>query len=173
FTTMSEALEPKTVVEILNNYLTLTSTCILNNGGTLDKFVGDATMAFWGAPLPQDDCIFKAVKTALDMVEGSVKLSEELQAKFGRTVSFGIGVHYGSAVVGNIGSPTRMDYTAIGDTVNTSARLEANAPGGTILVSRAVADALEGRVRFTTLGDSIKLKGKAEGFEILKVDGML
>ncbi|MEG0397040.1 MAG: adenylate/guanylate cyclase domain-containing protein, partial [Oscillospiraceae bacterium] len=59
------------------------------------------------------------------------------------------------------------------DTVNTSARLEANAPGGTILVSRAVADALEGRVRFTTLGDSIKLKGKAEGFEILKVDGML
>ncbi|MEG0764017.1 MAG: adenylate/guanylate cyclase domain-containing protein [Oscillospiraceae bacterium] len=172
FTTMSEALPPETVVEILNKYLTLTSTCILNNAGTLDKFVGDATMAFWGAPLPQDDCIYKAVKTALDMVEGSVKLSEELQERFGRTVSFGIGVHYGSAVVGNIGSPSRMDYTAIGDTVNTSARLEANAPGGTVLVSRVVADALQDRVCFTSLGDTIKLKGKAEGFEILKVDGL-
>ncbi len=144
FTTMSEMLESPQVVEILNQYLTLIADCILKNEGTLDKFVGDVAMAFWGAPLPQEDYIMQAVQAAADMVNGSKALSEELMAQFGRTVSFGIGVHVGEAVVGNIGSPQRMDYTAIGDTVNTSARLEANAPGGTIYISRAVADALEG-----------------------------
>lgn len=172
FTTMSEGLDPPTVVEIINRYLTLTSACIFRNGGTLDKYVGDCTMAFWGAPLPQDDCVFKAVKAGLEMVEGAKALGVELQEQFGRTVAFGVGVHFGPAVVGNIGAPARMDYTAIGDTVNTASRLESNAPGGTILVSRAVADALAGRVRFTPLGDSIRLKGKAAGFEILSVDGL-
>ena len=86
-----------------------------------------------------------AVRAAMDMVAGSQVLSEELLEQYGRTVSFGIGVHLGEAVVGNIGSPVRMDYTAIGDTVNTAARLEANAPGGAIYISRAVADALEGQ----------------------------
>lgn len=173
FTTMSEVLEPEQVVEILNRYLTLTSDCILRNGGTLDKFVGDCTMAFWGAPLPQDDCVFKAVKTGLDMVAGAKALSAELLAQYGRTVDFGVGVHIGPAVVGNIGAPNRMDYTAIGDTVNTASRLESNAPGGSILVSRAVADALAGRVSFTSLGDSVTLKGKSAGFEVLRVDGLV
>ena len=130
-------------------------------------------MAFWGAPLPQEDYVMKAVQAAADMVEGSQALSQQLMEKYGRTVSFGIGVHVGEAVVGNIGSPERMDYTAIGDTVNTSSRLEANAPAGTIYISRAVADALEGRIRVTSLGDSIKLKGKQEGFEVLTMDEIL
>lgn len=173
FTPMSELLTPPQVVEILNRYLDLTSRCIMLNGGTLDKFVGDATMAIFNAPLPQEDYIYKAVKTALDMVEGSRVLSEELEQQFGRTVQFGIGVHCGQAVVGNIGAAIRMDYTAIGDTVNTAARLESNAPGGQILISRAVADALEGRIKVTSLGDSIKLKGKSAGFEILRVDGLM
>ena len=173
FTTMSEALEPPEVVEILNRYLTLISDCILNNHGTLDKFVGDAAMAFWGAPLPQEDYVMMACRAAMDMVKGSEALSQELLAQYGRTVSFGIGVHVGEAVVGNIGSPQRMDYTAIGDTVNTSARLEANAPGGTVYISRAVADALEGRIRTESLGDTIKLKGKKDGFEILTLEEIL
>ncbi|NCC16941.1 MAG: adenylate/guanylate cyclase domain-containing protein [Clostridia bacterium] len=173
FTTMSELLTPPQVVEILNEYLTLTTKCIMNNHGTLDKFVGDCTMALWNAPLPQQDYIYNAVKTACDMVEGSKALSAQLQEQFGRTVSFGIGVNCGPAVVGNIGAEMRMDFTAIGDTVNTAARLEANAPGGQIYISRAVADALEGRIRVTSLGDSIRLKGKAEGFEILRVDGLM
>lgn len=173
FTTMSEILQPEEIVQILNRYLTLTSECIFKNTGTLDKFVGDCTMAFWGAPLPQEDSIYKAVKTAFDMLEGAQALSIELKERFGRTVSFGIGVHYGPAVVGNIGAPNRMDYTAIGDTVNTASRLEANAPGGKIYVSRTVADALEGRVRFISLGDSIQLKGKAAGFEVLSAEELL
>ena len=173
FTTMSEQLQPRQVVEILNRYLTLIADCILKNGGTLDKFVGDAAMAFWGAPLPQEDYVMRAVQAAADMVTGSQALSRELMERFGRTVSFGVGIHVGDAVVGNIGSPQRMDYTAIGDTVNTAARLEANAPGGTIYISREVADRLKGRLRVTSLGDSIKLKGKAEGFEVLVMEEIL
>lgn len=173
FTPMSELLKPTQVVEILNRYLSLISDCILKNRGTLDKFVGDAAMAFWGAPLPQEDYVMHAVQAARDMAEGSRALSKELMEAYGRTVSFGIGVHVGEAVVGNIGSLQRMDYTAIGDTVNTAARLEANAPGGTIYISRAVADALEGRIRTTSLGDTIKLKGKKEGFEVLILDEIL
>lgn len=172
FTTMSENMDPPTVVEIVNRYLTLTTECIIKNHGVLDKFVGDCTMAFWNAPIAQEDPVYLACCAAMDMVEGSKALGEELQKRFGRSVSFGIGVNWGPAVVGNIGAPKRMDYTAIGDTVNTSARLEANAPGGQILISRAVADILGDRAEVTSLGDSIKLKGKAEGFEILRLDSL-
>lgn len=173
FTPMSEILSPLEVVEILNRYLDLTSRCILKNKGTLDKFVGDATMAFFNAPIEQEDYVYQAVKTAWDMVQESRALNEELVEKYGRTVGFGIGVHCGQAVVGNIGAKIRMDYTAIGDTVNTAARLESNAPAGQILISREVADRLEGRIKVTSLGDSIKLKGKAEGFEVLKMEGLI
>ena len=107
------------------------------------------------------------------MVDGAKALGKELLAQYGRTVSFGIGIHLGEAVVGNIGSSKRMDYTAIGDTVNTAARLEANAPGETIYISRAVADALEGRIRVVSLGDTVSLKGKKEGFEVLVLEGLL
>ncbi len=172
FTTMSESLDPPTVVNILNQYLTLTTECIMRHHGTLDKFVGDCTMAFWNAPLPQEDPVYLACCAAMDMVEGSRALGQQLQERFGRTVSFGVGVHYGPAVVGNIGAPKRMDYTAIGDTVNTASRLESNAPGGTIYISRAVADALGSRAKTTSLGGSVRLKGKTEGFEVLTLDAL-
>ena len=172
FTTMSEALPATEVVEILNQYLSLTTKCVMENHGTLDKFVGDCTMAIWNAPLKQDDYVMNACKAALDMVKGSEELAKELQEKYGRTVAFGVGVHCGKAVVGNIGAQMRMDFTAIGDTVNTAARLEANAPGGCIYISRAVVDALGDRICATSLGTSIKLKGKADGFEIFTLDGI-
>ena len=173
FTSMSEKMSPDQVVEILNQYLALIADCIMRNEGTLDKFIGDAAMAFWGAPRPQEDYVMKAVRAAEDMRRGSDQLSRQLMKRFGRTVSFGIGIHVGEAVVGNIGSPQRMDYTAIGDTVNTASRLESNAPGGTIYISREVADRLKGRIRVTSLGSSVKLKGKAEGFEVLTLDGIV
>ena len=172
FTTMSEELSPTTVVEILNRYLTLTTECIRKYHGTLDKFVGDCTMAFWNAPLPQENSVELACRAALDMIAGSEKLGAELMTRYGRKISFGVGIHWGSAVVGNIGTSFRMDYTAIGDTVNTAARLEANAPGGTILISRAVADILGSRANVTSLGNTIKLKGKSEDFEILKLNSL-
>lgn len=174
FTSMSERLDdPEKVVPILNRYLTLIAQCILDHGGTLDKFVGDAAMAFWGAPMPQEDYVMNAVKAAADMVKRAEPLSQALMQEFGQSVTFGVGVHVGEAVVGNMGSPKHMDYTAIGDTVNTAARLEANAPGGTIYISRAVADCLEGRIATTSLKDQVKLKGKMEGFEVLTMDKIL
>lgn len=169
FTSMSEKLDPEQLVAVLNRYLALISECIFKNGGTLDKFIGDAAMAFWGAPLQQEDYVYKAVQAAADMAAGSEALSRELQRLHGRSVSFGIGIHVGPAVVGNIGSPQRMDYTAIGDTVNTAERLEANAKGGCIYVSRAVVDELKDRIETTPLG-KIQLKGKEEGFEVFQLE---
>ena len=169
---MSEALEPEEVVSILNRYLELTSSSIFKYGGTLDKFIGDATMAIFNAPLPMEDYIYKAVCAANDMVERSHELAKELEERFGRSVSFGVGVHCGKAVVGNIGTERRMDYTAIGDTVNTSARLEANAPADTVYISKKVVEALGDRIECESVGN-IPLKGKSEElvvFRLLKVN---
>lgn len=172
FTTMSERLEPEKVVYIINKILTMTSSCIEKNNGTLDKYVGDCTMAFWGAPLPQEDSVYLAARTALDIVKGCEEVSAQLKEETGEEFKVGVGVHYGPAVVGNIGSERRMDYTAIGDTVNTSARLEANAPGSTVYISRVVADKLGDLAKTTSLGDTVKLKGKADGFEVLILESL-
>ena len=170
FTTMSEKLPPSAIVDILNRYLRLTTECVRRHHGTLDKFIGDCTMAFWNAPLPQENPVLLACRAAMDMIEGSESLSKEIKEIYGFDITFGIGIHYGNAVVGNIGSKMRMDYTAIGDTVNTAARLEANAPGGKILISRTVADILGSSADITSLGDTITLKGKAKGFEVLMLN---
>ncbi len=170
FTAMSERLSPENVVYILNRYLTMASDCVEKNGGTLDKFVGDAMMAFWGAPIASDDFLYKAVVTAKEIVEGAVSVSKELTKEIGEELNVGVGVHFGPAVVGNMGSEKHMDYTAIGDTVNTAARLEANAPGGEIYISREVADRLEGRIKYSSLGNTVRLKGKSPDFEVLRLE---
>lgn len=172
FTPLSESLTPEQVVEILDEYLTLTSSRIFANGGTVDKFVGDATMALFNAPLDQEDYIYQAVKSATEIAAAGEALKDSLRERYGRTVSFGIGVHCGEAVVGNIGAQFRMDYTAIGDTVNTSARLESVAGPGQVLVSREVCEALEGRIEVTFVGTK-QLKGKAQPTELFQVDRVL
>lgn len=172
FTPMSESLEPEQVVEILNEYLQLTTESIFKNGGTLDKFIGDATMAVFNAPFDLDDYIYRAVCTARDIAAGSQELEEKLMKRFGKTVSFGIGVNCGRAVVGNIGCDFRMDYTAIGDTVNTAARLESNAKKGQILISEYVYEAVKDRVEVTEIGE-IPLKGKSKGVFVYQVDKVL
>lgn len=171
FTTMSEAMTPEDVVSVLNEYFEATCECIFRHHGTLDKFVGDAMMAVFNAPIDQTDYVYEAVAAAWDMISVSKELSEKLQEKFGRDIQFGVGVHCGPAVVGNIGTEKRMDYTAIGDTVNTAARLEANAPGGTVLISKRVLDRLTGRVKAESVG-CIPLKGKQEELEIFRVIGI-
>ncbi|MBR5128282.1 MAG: adenylate/guanylate cyclase domain-containing protein [Roseburia sp.] len=169
FTPMSEGLEPEQVVEILNEYLALTTQSIFKNGGTLDKFIGDATMAVFNAPFDLDDYIYRAVCTARDIAAGSEELKEKLLARYGKTVSFGIGVNCGNAVVGNIGCDFRMDYTAIGDTVNTAARLESNAKRGQILISQDVYEAVKDRVEVTEVG-VIPLKGKSNDVFVYQLD---
>lgn len=168
FTTMSESLEPEQVVEILNRYLSLTTKAIFDNSGTLDKFVGDATMAVFNAPFDLDDYIFKAVCAAYDIAAGADEIEAEMMERFGKTVGFGVGVNCGPAVVGNIGCEVRMDYTAIGDTVNTAARLEANAKRGQILISDEVYQAVKDRVEVEPIGE-IPLKGKTVGVMVYSV----
>lgn len=171
FTSMSESLKPEEVVEILNAYLSLTTNSILKNGGTLDKFVGDATMAVFNAPFDLEDYIYKAVCTAWDMKAGADGVSEKMEQRFGKSVGFGIGINCGNAVVGNIGCDFRMDYTAIGDTVNTAARLESNAKRGQILISSDVYEAVKERVEATPIGE-IPLKGKSQGVFVYQLDNV-
>ncbi|MCR4649629.1 MAG: adenylate/guanylate cyclase domain-containing protein, partial [Lachnospiraceae bacterium] len=162
FTPLSESLPPEKVVEILNRYLNLTTNSVFKNSGTLDKFIGDATMAVFNAPFDLEDYEYKAVCAAFDIVSGAKELEEVCMEMYGKKVAFGVGVNCGEAVVGNIGCDFRMDYTAIGDTVNTAARLEANAKAGQVLISKALYERLKGRIKVNEIG-TIPLKGKAEG----------
>ena len=113
FTPLSEALEPEQVVAILNQYLEVTTNAVFENGGTVDKFIGDATMALFNAPLDQEDYVFRAVKTGLDMAAAGKALGEDLLKRCGKNVSFGIGINCGEAVIGNIGTSSRMEYTCL------------------------------------------------------------
>lgn len=169
FTPMSEKATPEQVVEILNEYLTLCATSIVNNEGTLDKFIGDATMAIYNAPIQIENHALSAVKTALAMKQGSLALEKKLEERFGRSVKFGIGINTGYAVIGNIGCHFRMDYTAIGDTVNTAARLESNAKPGQILISESTYEMVKDDVDVTPLG-AIKVKGKETLINIYQVE---
>ncbi len=135
FTTLSETSSPEQIVELLNRYFTLQAAAIFKHQGTLDKYIGDAIMAFWGAPAEQPDHALLAVAAALEMSERL----EQFRAEAGELASeldIGIGVHSGKAVVGFIGSANRQDYTAIGDTVNLSSRIEGLTKGvARVLVS--------------------------------------
>ncbi|MDD6071636.1 MAG: adenylate/guanylate cyclase domain-containing protein [Clostridiales bacterium] len=172
FTTMSESMEPEQIVEILNEYLSLTTECIFKYNGTLDKYVGDTTMAVFNAPFDLDDYIFRAVCAAWDMKQGAGAIAQKMGERFGKPVTFGIGVNCGNAVVGNIGCDFRMDYTAIGDTVNTAARLENNAKPGQILISEQVYETVKDRIEATRIGE-IPLKGKNKRVCVYQLDNVI
>lgn len=171
FTTMSENLAPEEVVDILNEYFGVITDAIFKNKGTLDKFIGDAAMAVFNSPFDLDDYVYRAVSTACDIAKASETLGEKLMERFGKKVSYGIGVNCGEAIIGNIGSNFRMDYTAIGDTVNTASRLESNAKAGEILISEEVKRRLEGRIETEDVGD-IPLKGKSKKIFVYRVTNL-
>jgi len=174
FTPMTEALRdtPEKVVEILNEYLELTSSAVFNNGGSVDKFIGDATMALFNGFVPQDDYIYKAVKAAWDMVLGAEAVNKSIKDRLGIDIGFGVGVHCGEAIVGNLGPSFRKDYTAIGDTVNTAARLESSSARSQVLISEDVYRALGRRINAESIGE-VRLKGKAEPMEVYKLTEVL
>jgi adenylate cyclase len=141
FTTLSESAAPEEVVALLNRYFTRQVELIFKHGGTLDKFMGDGIMAFWGAPTAYPDHAQRAVAAALEMSAALDAFRGELGA-LGAALDIGIGLHTGSAVVGFIGSDERLDYTAIGDTVNSASRIEGRTKGvARILASKATRDA--------------------------------
>lgn len=169
FTALSERIAPEGVVDILNKYLTMTSSCVQQNNGTVDKFVGDCTMAVWGAVRPCKDAVWQACKAAMDMVGQMDKLSDEVEQAYGCKLAYGVGVHYGDAIIGNIGSEMHMDYTAIGDVVNTASRIEAIAPAGKVYVSGRVRELLGDRVTVGQQVGRITLKGKSVPVDIYEI----
>jgi adenylate cyclase len=159
FTTMAETLAPQEVVEILNRYLDSMEEHVFRHGGTLDKYTGDGMMVLFGAPLEQVDHAERAVRTALGMQHAAAAISKQC-GDIDHTFVYGIGIATGPAVVGQIGSKRRLDYTAIGDTVNLASRLESIAPPDTVLISRATYE----RVRDVVIAEAIapaRLKGKS------------
>lgn len=133
FTTLSERIEPSHLLEVLNGYHTLIVHQIKANGGTVDKFLGDGVMALYNTPLPQPDHALRAVRTALGVHMALKAHHEQLEAQFRLGVNFGI--HTGTAIVGNVGAPDLMDFTAIGDTVNLASRLQGLSSASQITVS--------------------------------------
>lgn len=138
FTPLTERLPPEAVVAILNELFTILTQIVFKHEGTVDKFIGDCVMAFWNAPGDQADHVRRALEAAEDMQTWLESGNERWKARYGVTIELAIGVHTGEAIVGNIGSEKRMEYTAIGNVVNLAARLEAVARPSQILVTDAV-----------------------------------
>ena len=169
FTPMAEKMDPKELVKFLNEYFTVMTNIIFKHGGTIDKYIGDAIMALFGAPVPHKDDALHCVQAAIEMQRELDKLNRKW-ARAGLNVQFklGIGINYGEMVVGNLGSPQYMNYTVIGDNVNLAARLEANAKPGQILVSKAVHDLVESHVVDARL-PPLLVKGKTEPVTVYEV----
>jgi adenylate cyclase len=176
FTSLSERLPAEEVIEVLNEYLDRMAEIVFRHGGTLDKFMGDGLMAFWGAPLPTKDHASRAVAAALEMLEAVEALNGELGSKDGGIrLDIGIGINTGETVVGQIGSLSRkVDYTAVGDPVNLASRLESmNKELGTrMLVSQTTRDAASHLARFEDAGE-LAVKGREARVRVFQVVGRL
>ncbi|HBG65973.1 MAG TPA: guanylate cyclase [Treponema sp.] len=173
FTSISELNRPETMVAFLNRYFTAMVNVIKKHGGTIDKFIGDAIMALFGAPVSYEDNARRAAAAACEMrqVLPSVELGDLILPE-GMKFNIGIGIHYGDVTVGSLGSADKTDYTCIGDTVNLASRLEGltKVYGSMVLVSESVKDDCpEGEFTFRYL-DDVRVKGKAKAVPIFAVD---
>jgi len=172
FTTVSESMDPEALTRFLNRYLTAMTDIIHSHGGTIDKYEGDAIIAFWNAPLDTPDHAERAVRAALDCQETLAKMRPAFQEQTGHAVRMRIGLNTGVAVVGNLGSDTRFDYTMIGDAVNLAARLEsANKQFGTYtMISGDTRRAAGNTAVYRPLG-KIRVKGKGKAVPIFEPMG--
>jgi adenylate cyclase len=170
FTTLSERLDPETVVGLLNDYLSLMTEIILEEAGTVDKFEGDAIMAFWGAPLDQEDQAVAACRAALRQAAALKDLNRHFAARHLPVLNLRMGLHTGEAIVGNLGSQKRFDYTVIGDAVNLASRLEGlNKFYSTdIMASEATVSQCGDLVEFREL-DWVAVKGRKAPVTVYQV----
>ena len=159
FTAMSEGTSAETLVEMLNEYFELMVETLFKYEGTLDKFMGDGIMAFWGAPLVHRDDAVRCVQCALDQMEVLGRFNRERIAAGKGALAVGLGIHTGPGVVGYVGSSKALSYTTIGDTANTSARLCSSAASGQIVISETTLSKLGGRFEFEEI-EPRSLKGK-------------
>ncbi len=169
FTSVAEKMEPDAVSQFLSRVFTFAADAVFAQGGTLDKFIGDAVMAFFGAPIPQADHPRRAVAAAARLLEAVLAWNVERAAAGEPPVSLRIGINTGNAVVGDIGSDQRVDYTVLGNTVNVAARLEEYVAGpNEIVVGEETARLAGDEFSFVSLGE-VKLKGLSKGLTAFRV----
>jgi len=172
FTPISEKYKsnPAGLTKLINRFLTRMTNVVIANGGTIDKFMGDCIMAFWNAPLDIKDHQMLAVMTASQMQTELVRLNEELEAEGLPNINIGIGINTGKALVGNMGSDQRFDYSVIGDSVNLASRLESSSKtlGKTLVISENTMKGIEHIFPFEYI-DSITVKGKTEPIKVYTV----
>ena len=168
FTALSESLPPEDVTYIMNKALTAQQKAVQKHGGMVDKYIGDAMMAIFNAPLDQKDHETRAIDCALDIMKNMEDLNEEFKKKGIPSVAIGIGINSGKAVIGNMGSESRFDYTAIGDAVNTAARLESATKevGVDLLIGKNTAQFTKFELNLIS---TIKVKGKADALDVYTV----
>ena len=170
FTSISEKLPPDEIVESLNKYFSLMVDIVMQNSGIVDKFIGDALMAFYGAPVKHDDDAERSVKSALEMLAVLEKFNAWQKTKGHREFRIGIGINYGKVTVGNIGSEKKMDYTVVGDMVNLASRLEelTKEYKEPLIISETVEEQLNDDYKSRLL-DRVRVIGKTEAINIYTV----
>ncbi len=169
FTSFSEAINPEVLVSVLNRYLAAAAEAILDEQGSIDKFLGDAVMAWFNAPIPQPDHTLRAVRAALRIRQAVEDLHNELPLEYHRT--FGVGIHFGEAVLGLIGTENRLEYTAIGDSINTAKRIQENSAGGQILIGESAYILVRDQIDARPV-DAIQAKGKREPVQVYEILGL-
>jgi adenylate cyclase len=168
FTPMSEKLEPERVLEILNEYFTRVTDVIFDFGGTLDKYIGDAVMAVFGAPMTKGKDAANCVNAATHIQRLLIELNRDAAARCWPDLHVGIGINTGVVTAGNIGSLRRIDYTVIGDTVNIASRLASNAAAGQILISDSTAKELSSQFSLQVL-PPLRVKGRTDPLDVFDV----
>ncbi len=173
FTTLSEKVTPPQLVELLNEYLNEMTGVIIKNWGTLDKYIGDAIMAFWGAPYQQDDQALRACRAALEMAQALQRLQEAWKSRSVPSIDIGVGINTGPMVVGNMGSDKRKNYTIMGDSVNLASRLEGLTRKfrNRLIISESTFLQVQGKVVAREL-DLIRVKGKMQPVKVYDLMGM-
>ena len=171
FTGMGESLSEESVFELTRRIAGEQSQAIKAQGGGVQDFAGDGIMAVFGAPIAMEDAALRACRTGIDIQDRMNRLAGELKASYGVTPQLRIGIHTGPAVVGKIGEGKPMSYSALGDTVNVASRLQAAAAPGSVCISRATFDLVDGFVDVTSLG-ARKFKGKAQAIEVYRLDAL-
>ena len=171
FTQISEKIgSPDRLIKMLNQYMTPMVDCIMDYSGTIDKFIGDAIMAYWNAPLEIPQHADKALQSAIAQIEMLDKINKDIEVEYGVTIEIGIGLHTGKVTAGDMGSEGRSDYTIIGDNVNLASRLEGLTKqyGAQILISSVTNSLLEEPYKIRPI-DLVEVKGKSEAVEIFEV----
>lgn len=169
FTSLSERLEPEDLIELLNQYLSEMTQVVFTHGGTLDKYIGDAIMVFFGNPVHYEDHALRAVRTALAMRDRLAELQKLWLNRGQEVLTMGIGITTGYVTVGNIGSPSRLDYTVMGNQVNLASRLADEAKAGQILVSERTLLGVGDLVESAEI-DQIQLEGVSRPIRIFEIN---